>query len=78
MVRLALSSLALYTGPGNRGSFLLIVLTCGFSAVAHALTMRHHLRSRKVMDALGSINAIYPILGLNLVVAVMALWVFFE
>jgi hypothetical protein len=40
--------------------------------------MRHHLRSRKVMDALGSINAIYPILGLNLVVAVMALWVFFE
>lgn len=38
--------------------------------------MRHHLRSAKVMDALGDIKAMYPILGLNLVVGVMGLWVF--
>ena len=73
---LAISCALFYMGAGSRASFLSIGLTCGFSALAHVATMRHHLRSANVMDALGNINAIYPILGLNLALALMALWVF--
>jgi hypothetical protein len=73
---LAISGMLFYLGPKTQASYLLVALTCGLSLIAHILAARHHLRSGIVMEALGNITPIYPIIGINLVLGIMAVWLF--
>jgi hypothetical protein len=53
-------------------SSLLIALTCNLSAVAHALTLRHHLGNAKVREAIGSLGSLYGMIATNLTVGGVA------
>lgn len=56
-------------GPQDPNSFLLIALVCGFSALAHVATLRHHRGNPVVMKAVGpSLSSLYVTIAVNLVV----------
>jgi hypothetical protein len=73
---LAISIFLYFVGPGNPLAFLLIALTCGLSLIAHIATMQHHLANPLVMKAIGSIGALLPMVVVNSVVALGAIFVF--
>ena len=69
---LAITIYLFVLGSGERSAYLLIALACALSLVAHIATTRHHAKSALVMDAIGSLGAMIPILAINAVVAALA------
>ncbi|KAK6497664.1 hypothetical protein TWF481_012069 [Arthrobotrys musiformis] len=71
---LSISTYLYSRGPKKADSFLLIGIAGAFTFVSQILTARHHVRNPQVMEALGSIKGIYPLLGLNLAFAAGGAW----
>ena len=69
---LAISAYLFAIGPDDPGASLLIALTCGLSAVAHALTLRQHLGDARVREAIGSLGSLYGMIATNLAVGGVA------
>lgn len=64
-------------GKDKRG-YLLIALVTGLSLIAHCFTLRQHLDSSVVQQAVSSFNAIYGMMAVNSLVTVGALWTYFK
>lgn len=69
---LAISAYLFALGSDERSAYLLIALACGLSLCAHIATARHHAKSPLVMEAIGSLGAMYPILAINTTFALLA------
>ncbi len=75
---LAISLFLFVSGPENPLTFLLIALTCSLTLFAHIATAQHHRKSPIVMNAIGSIKALLPMIGINAGVALTALYVYLQ
>jgi hypothetical protein len=69
---LAISIFLWIVGSRQRSSYLLIALTCLLSVVAHLMTLRHHLSSPLVMEAIGGAEPLYVALSITSISGVLA------
>jgi hypothetical protein len=74
---LAISIFLWIVGPRERSSYLLISLTCALSVVAHLMTLRHHLSSPLVMEAIGGAESLYLAISITSIVGVLASGAYF-
>lgn len=74
---LAITVFLFKLGSGNNDSYLLIAITCGFTAYAHYCTLHHHLGSTVITNALGNMDALYQMICINIAVMVAATFAYY-
>ena len=62
----------------SRSVFLLISFVCGLSAYAHIMTLRQHLQSAEIVDAIGNFRSLSIMIAATAVIGLMSLAVYLK